>query len=50
MTNSESVTSSIIGLVTTLILRWIWILIKLFVAVCILVGAFKAINNGVPTF
>ena len=50
MTNSESVTSSIIGLVTTLILRWIWILIKLFVAVCILVGAFKAINNGLPTF
>ena len=49
MTNSESATSSIIGWVTTLILRWIWILVKLFIAACILVGAFKAISNGLPT-
>ena len=49
MTNSESVTSSVIGLVATVILTWIWILIKLFIAICILVGAFKAINDGLPT-
>ena len=50
MTSTESVTSSIIGLVATVILTWVWILIKLFIAICILVGVFKAINNGLPTF
>ena len=50
MTTPESSASSIIVWVCALILRWIWIPIKLFIAICILVGAFKAINNGLPTF